>query len=74
MHYAQLFTNLLSEAALMGWLDAALFVAALVAWIGGAPVWVPLVLLILAVILLCLLLGDADSVGEAIGEFLGSLW
>lgn len=74
MHYAQLHQDFLSEAALMGWLDFFLFCTAVTTWLAGAPVWVPVVFFIAAVVLLYLILGDAEGLGSAIGEFLGNLW
>lgn len=58
----------------MGWVDALLFLGALLTWVGGAPIWVPTVLFIIAVILLCALVGGAEGLGEAIGDFIGSLF
>lgn len=58
----------------MGWVDALLFLGALLTWAAGAPVWVPLILFILGVILFAALVGGAEGLGEAIGDFIGSLF
>ncbi len=56
----------------MGWLDAGLFLAALITWAASAPVWVPLVLFILAVLLLIGLVGG--DIAGAIGDIIGGLF
>lgn len=58
----------------MGWADAALFVLAIFTWIAGAPAWVPLTFLIAGVLLFIIIVGDADSFGQAVGEIFGSLF
>lgn len=56
----------------MGWIDALLFLLALVTWGAGAPVWVPLTFLVLAVLLLVLLCGG--DIGDAIGDIISGLF
>lgn len=56
----------------MGWIDALLFLSALITWAAGAPVWVPLVLFILAVLLLIGLVGG--DVAGAVGDIIAGLF